>query len=375
MKRIALICGAGYVSGKEIMALELADGLRASGHSVAVATSRWGNGDFADRLTKLGCPYRRLWLGFISATLSLECLRMTAHQMMHWPELVIGYRRYLRETMPEKVVHTNWHHLLLLWPFLRPERDLFWLHEVVPDKPQYRRVFQSLARRLQCFVVVSHAVAKSLQQIGIADDKIRVLHNGMANPAIAVRQRSKACAGLRIGIVGQVGQWKGHEDLLEAFGRIAQQHAVVELHIFGHGSEGFETQLKRRAETLGVANRVIWHGFVADRTEIYSQMDICTVPSRSEDPLPTTAIEAAFFGLPVVAARKGGLPEIVEEGVTGFLVAPGYPEELARRLDTLLGNAELRASMGVSARQRVGSLFSRDRFIADFTQLLHTNAG
>jgi glycosyltransferase involved in cell wall biosynthesis len=370
IEQVAIVCGAGIVSGKEVIALELVDGLRTHGDRVEVVTSRWGNGDFTQRLQTRNIPVHSMWLGFISATLTLEHIRMTLHQGLHWPELILSYRRFLSRSKPKCIVHTNWHHLLILSPFLNAERDCFWLHECIPNKHSYCRIFGWLAQRLHCFIPVSHAVADSLRQIGIPDEKIHIIHNGISDPVPAGSAKVHQWNGIRVGIVGQVGAWKGHEDLWEAFARIAKQHSAAELHVFGTDTSEFANRLKQQAEKLGIASRLVWHGFVVGRANIYGQMDVCVVPSRAPDPLPTTAIEAAFFGIPVVASNCGGLPEIVEDGATGFLVEPERPLQLAGRLDELLRNLELRRKMGALARRRAELLFSRERFIADFRRIL-----
>src|SRR4029077_5224135 len=198
-----------------------------------------------------------------------------------------------------------------LLPFLRPERDVFWLHEVVPDLLQYRGVFGWLEHRLGAFICVSHASASSLREIGIDEAKIRVIHNGLTDPAGSVGTRSPSPDDrVRFGIVGQVNAWKGHADLLEAFALLAKEHSALELHIFGSANAVYKAQLVRRSLDLGIQARVTWHDYVNDRRLIYSSFDVCVVPSRSQDPLPTTAIEASFFGLPSVVTRRGGLPEI-----------------------------------------------------------------
>src|SRR5438045_3645449 len=111
--KVAIICGAGIVSGKEIMALELGKGLREAGIEIHFVTSRWGNGDFARRTIATKFPTHRMWLGYISTTLRWSEIRMTLDQLRRWPSFVIAYLRFLREVRPEKVIHTNWHHLLL----------------------------------------------------------------------------------------------------------------------------------------------------------------------------------------------------------------------------------------------------------------------
>ncbi len=366
---ILIVCGAGYVSGKEIMALELGQGLAQHGQTVSFITSFWNNSDFLNRLELAGLPTQVLHLGFISATLTAECLRMTAEQIWYLPALLWGYARVLRILKPRKVVHTNWHHLFLLLPFSRPERDLYWVHEFVPDLPQYRRVFGWFSRRLDCFVCVSQAVAGSLRQLGIDEAKIRVIHNGITDP-VSTNPTRRSGTAFRIGIVGQVGAWKGHDDLLDAFAAVHQKHGSCELHVFGKGDANYRSELERKTIGLGVANCVKWHEFVLDRQDIYSNLDVCVVPSRSQDPLPTSAIEAGFSGLPVIATRRGGLPEVVEHETNGLLVEAHRPAELADAMCRLINDPQLRKRLASNARRRATEHFGRERFLGEFLALL-----
>jgi glycosyltransferase involved in cell wall biosynthesis len=367
-----IVCGAGIYSGKEVMSLELALGLANRGSTVSFVTSCWNNGDFVNRLKPSGLLAYSLPIGFISATLTRKCLLMTAEQMWRWPELAWRYSRLLLRYRPTRVVHTNWHHLLLLLPFLRPQRDLFWLHEFIPDLPHYRRVFGWFARRVGCIVCVSHAVAGSLRQIGIADDKILVIHNGLTDPTRGVEFPLSCCGRVRVGIVGQIGAWKGHDDLFEAFALVSVRYPAAELHVFGQGDPGYREELEQKAVDLGIAERIEWHDFVADRERIYGELDICVVPSRSQDPFPTTALEAGFFGLPTIVTRRGGLPEIIEHEVNGLLVEPERPAEIAEALCRLIDQPALRQYLAVNARQRAVDCFGTQRFLEAFQGLLNS---
>ena len=372
MADVGIVCGAGIVSGKEIMALELMTGLHEQGEDVDVVTSSWGSGEFRQRCEKMGFRTYVMRLGFISATLNWDCVRMTAHQMLHWPGLVISYWRFLKRSKVRSVVHTNWHHLLLLAPFLKPDRDLFWLHEVIPNKAQYRKFFRWLERHLRVFVVVSNAVGESLRKIGIAERNICVVHNGIVDPSAGVAKAEPHGERLIVGIVGQIGAWKGHEDLLDAFALVSSSAPAAQLHIFGGGDSDYKKVLEEKSISLGIADEIFWRGFVAERTQIYREMDICVVPSRFEEPFPTVAIEAAFFGIPVVATRRGGLPEIVEDGVTGFLIEPDQPQQLASRLQTLLADDQLRYKLGENARRKASEEFNHKRFVEDFVRILES---
>jgi glycosyltransferase involved in cell wall biosynthesis len=370
MTEILIVCGAGIVSGKEIMALELGKGLVQRGQAISFIVSFWTNGDFKDRLRGCGLPAFILPIGFISATLTKRNLEMTFEQLRRWPGLLWDYARLLRRLRPRKVVHTSWHHLLLLLPFLRQERDLFWVHDLVPDLPQYRRVFGWFERRLGSFVCVSHAVAGSLRKIGISDAKIRVIHNGLADPAESRDEATAPCGPFRIGIVGQVNPWKGHDDLLSAFALVARKHCGAQLHIFGSGNADYKDALARKSVELGVSDHIQWHNFVRDIRCIYTNLDVCVAPSKSE-PFGLVALEAGFFGLPAIVSRRGGLSEIIEDEVNGLLVDAERPVEIADALCRLIEQPSLRRRLGINARQRAVEHFSRGRFLKEFLELLN----
>lgn len=371
--RIAIVSRAEIVSGKEIMTLELGEGLRREGHNVQFITSFWNNRTYPKRLKNLGFKVNLMDLGSISATLRWDCLCMTFEQMLRLPRLWESYRRLLRVDQPEQVIHTSWHHLLLLFPLLTSNRDCYWSHEVLPNKIHYGWVFRRLAGRLRCFVAVSNAVKQSLLNLGVPEHKIHMIHNGVKDIAPPDGVLPRKAGGIRIGIVGQVEEWKGHHVLLESFAKLSEFHPAAELHVFGSGSPLYVTRLKQQAAALNIADRLFWHGFVADRACIYSNIDICAVPSCFEEPFGLIAIEAALFCLPVVAFRRGGLSEIIKDGSTGFLVEAGNHEALAARLGELLAQPERRHTFGAAARSHVLKHFSSEQFVAGFIQMMETS--
>jgi glycosyltransferase involved in cell wall biosynthesis len=373
---IVVVCGAGYVSGKEIMAIELGRGLADAGHCIHFAASSWNNGDFSDRLKLHELKFEVMPLGFISARMDPRNLKMTGEQVALWPRLVWTYRKMLLRERPSVVVHTNWHHLLLLWPYLNPARDLFWLHEVLPDTRRHRRFVTRLSRRIAKFICVSNAVADSLMRLGVPQQQAVVVHNGLEDPSQGILKTGQVLqTTLRIGIVGQIGVWKGHQDVVEAIALALRNDCDVHLSVFGQGDERFVAQLKKTAVDLGIAGNVSWHGFERNRANIYNQLDVCVVPSRSHDPLPTTAIEAGYFGLPVIATSQGGLPEIVQDGETGYLVEAEAPRQIADALCKFANRPDLLKQMGQAARVRMLQKFGRDRFIAEFMDVIdHTVA-
>lgn len=375
--RVLIVSRAENVSGKEIMTLELGEGLRRAGHQVSYVTSTWNDGGYQARLRNLGFKYHELPLGAISATLRPDCLAMTGGQLLRLPWLWADYLRMLRSARADCVLHTSWHHLLLLWPYLSRQRDWFWAHEVLPDKPQYRWLFRRLARKIRGFVAVSQAVRNALVQLGVPPGQVAVVHNGLQDLALPDGQKQGLPGHVRIGIVGQVEEWKGHHDLFSAFAAISPQAPGAQIHVYGTGSSPYRERLRQQAARLGIEGKVFWRGFVLDRSQIYRELDLCVVPvpAGANEALPTVAIEAGFFGLPVVASRRGGLTEIIEDGVTGRLIEPGDVDGLARGLQELVIDGALRERLGSAGRLRVKAHFGQERFVADFIHLMEARAG
>lgn len=363
---VALIVAAGgTVSGREIVTLLLASGLRAAGWRVVLLISSWGNGDFRARVEADGFEYHVLPLGFFSLQLRGEPLKATVAQAMLWPSLVCRYRQIVRSLAPDAVIHTDWQHVALLLPLLMPARDIYWAHEIIPDRLHYRLIFRAIARKTRWIVGVSQAVVATLERARLPPQRLKVIHNG-----IPQADAPAACRGsnLRLGIIGQIADWKGHDLAIEALAQVERPNVV--LSVFGSGDLKYVESLRQKAVALGVSQRVYWRGFVKDRYQIYSEIDVCLVPSRFEDPLPTVAIEAGLASRPVICTRLGGLPEIVTDGVTGIHVDARGPKELAAAIRTFADDPKLVSLMGGAARERVVSEFSYARFVDRFEHLL-----
>ena len=367
-RTVQIVCGAGMVSGKEIVSLLLGHGLRAAGWNPEFMTSSWGDGEFIRRLKQDGFNYQLLRLGFISASLRRESLLMTLDQLRYWPALAYRYNRVIATTAPQAVIHTNWHHALLLLPFLDPSRDIFWVHDLLPNSPHYAHIFRAIGRRVGRIACVSHAAARNVLALGVPASQLVVIHSGL--PSVKPTPAPGEHATLRLGIVGQIGPWKGHDDLLDALALLSRGGVRVSLRIFGTGVPIYVDSLKRRAADLNLHDQVEWCGVERNQAEIYGNIDVCVVPSRFEEPFGMSALEAGGFGRPVICSAQGGLPEIVDDGVTGFVVEAQRPDQLSRAIRSFANNSHLVKTMGAAARKRVQSEFSLERFVGQFLKVV-----
>jgi glycosyltransferase involved in cell wall biosynthesis len=158
-----------------------------------------------------------------------------------------------------------------------------------------------------------------------------------------------------IGTVARLESIKGLPFLLQAASALKRHHPDLRIEVAGSGS--CEPRLRLLASRLGLAESISFFGWRQDVDALHRRWQVFAQPSIYEG-FGLAALEAMASGLPVVASATGGLPELVEDGVTGFLVPVGDVDTLADRLGRLLEDEELRVRMGQVARERVREHFS-----------------
>ncbi len=242
--------------------------------------------------------------------------------------------------------------------------------------PAYRRLLLS-ADALPCVSAATRA------QLG-ATAKASVLHDGLPLvPARGERSTARGALGLPpeafvVAILGRISSWKGQDVLIRALAAMGDSEgegdarAAIAL-VAGDPWQGEEARLRdlrALAAQLGVADRVRFAGFRSDVENVYGAADVVAVPSTQPDPLPNAALEAAAAGCCVVAANHGGLPEILQDGVTGALVTPGDPAALAAALVRLRADPVARERLGAAAATDTRARFAPARLL-ERTQALY----
>jgi glycosyltransferase involved in cell wall biosynthesis len=165
------------------------------------------------------------------------------------------------------------------------------------------------------------------------------------------------------GIVAHLTPWKGHELFLDIARQVTE--AIPRAHFIVAGGPIYETDghagypeaLPRRASALGLADRLVFLGARDDIPEVLAALDVLVHCPTAPEPFGRAVAEAMAVGRPVVAARCGGIPEIVEDGITGLLAPPGDAKGFASAVVKLLQDSALRERFGRSARLRAESLF------------------
>jgi colanic acid/amylovoran biosynthesis glycosyltransferase len=179
--------------------------------------------------------------------------------------------------------------------------------------------------------------------------------------------------GMHVITVGRLSARKAHSVLVEAIAALRSEGVDVRLTIVGDGEE--RAGLEALAGELEVSDRIAFAGAVAHDalTELLAAADVFCLPSASEG-LPVVLMEAMAVGLPVVAARIMGIPELVEDGMSGYTVAPGRADSLADALRRLAGERERWEQMGAAGRRKVEADHDVRRSAQELQELLESAA-
>lgn len=271
------------------------------------------------------------------------------------PDVVLRLRRLIRTLSPDVVLAgggaTLKYSVSALIGFPQPPKLVY----ASIGEPRYwarssnsRRVMSWLLSRTSHVSAVSQATAQQLvEDFGVVEEKVSVVHPGVPESMIdhGIREVSDQ---LRVLYLGSISAEKNPLAALDAVKRCV---LPVTLRFVGDGPQSAE--LAERSTGMGNVELV---GAVADVKPHLLWADVLVLTSVTEG-LPGVILEAAAHGLPVVSFDVGGVPEAVEDGITGFVVPRGDIEGVADRLDILANDPDLRREMGAAGREKMLSEF------------------
>lgn len=230
--------------------------------------------------------------------------------------------------------------------FAPSKRVIEWVFRRLPKPDAF--IFNSHAMQAECGPDFERACPKSKQF---------VIHN-----AVDLEQfqaKPKQSPQKRGGILANLLPVKGHKDYLRMARLLAERGIDAEHWLIGEDihETGYRAELEQLRCELGLCEGVQFLGHRNDVAELLNELDVLVCASHVE-PFGRCLIEAMACEKPVVATRVGGIPEVVNHGVTGFLVPPESPKELADALERLLNDTDLAVRMGKAGRQRVQQRFT-----------------
>jgi len=236
-------------------------------------------------------------------------------------------------------------------------------------------------------ICVSNAARRPLLQWSKDIDRVKTVYNAAdlslfdGQPdADRLKQLSKSLKldNLVVGIAGRFDPSKGHETFLDAASKVIGSIEDVSFLVVGSWVLDFEKPridfLKQYAKNLGLQDKVIFTGFIANVRDYYHLMDIVVVPSL-EEPFALVPLEAMTCRRPVIGTNSGGTPELIKDGVNGILVPPKDPDALSRAIIGLLKDGNLRQRLSSEGRKIVEEFFNGERFIRDMESVYKEAAG
>ncbi|MCC6233435.1 MAG: glycosyltransferase family 4 protein [Verrucomicrobiales bacterium] len=255
-----------------------------------------------------------------------------------------------------------------------PSIGLLHDHPVAPHiSPSRRRLMRLCGTHVLSRVLcVSHAVAQACRDQRYPAHRVCVVHNGIPMPPTP--EPSRRGPVVRLGYLGVFSERKGLRVLFQIIDELAQHlPAGWELHLAGGTQEEAGTrlmeELKARYADRAWWSQLHWRGWITNAPAFIAEVDLLIMPSSEFDPFPTVLLEAGAAARPVLAARVGGVPEIVEDGLTGWCFDPTQPAAAARRLAQLVQQPELLHDAGAAAGVRARAQFSVSTMAAAYARL------
>ena len=282
---------------------------------------------------------------------------------------VLDLVRLFRELSPDLVIVRGFNAELLgrvAAVLARVRHTVVWVHncgDVAPRGTLRHVLDRALDPVTDAYFGVAHAqVPYIVEQLGLPESKVRIIHNGVDTEAMRVEDSSvRHELGLddEHQVVGTLAALRPEEDLetfLHAAARVAGHHPRARFLVVGDGPR--RTTLENLARELGLEHRVVFMGQRTDVAAVLSAMDVFVLTSYTVECFPMALLEAMACSTAAVCTAVGGIPEIVDEGVTGYLVSPKDPVALAERLADLLRSPDKMKRFGSAGGARVQARFT-----------------
>ena len=378
---ILYVSDSTTVSGAEIVFLGYVEALRGRGHRPYGFISR-RNPRLADALRERGVPF------VATDAYTPRVIRTTAN-----PAALASFARSFIQVAREmsalvREVGVEFIHSISypasLYAALAASRcgvpQIWHEHNIKHLHPVNKVIYRWVAGTCRWVVGPSDAVTNNLARAGIAPGTLRTIYNGIdltrfsvCSPAgvDAVRSDLRLAPGDHsIGLFGQMLPYKGHGTLIDAAPAILREHPRSRFYFVGAlENPPYERELRARITAAGLSDRFAFTGWRPDVQGVVRAMDVVVVATVTPEPAALMLMEAMAVGRPVVATRTGGTSEIVIDEETGLLFGPGSADELAERVNRILGNPEMARSFGLAGRRRVETRFAREQHFSEMFAL------
>lgn len=252
--------------------------------------------------------------------------------------------------------------------------------------PEYKREFYIPDENIRVHVIsITNFTLKYLvENYKIPEDKVTLIYQGTEVDRFSSTEETRREAYRRyplkkeaepvLASVGSFEERKGQTVLLEAVKKLAES-TLPDVHVMFVGEGPDEEKLKRITAELKLEDNVSFFPFTTEPNYIFDRIDILTLPSLYKEGLPNVLLEAMSMGIPVISSRMAGVPEIVFDGVTGYMVTPGDADELAETVEKMWADKELYRKMGENASKLMREKFDKKIQFECFRKFFHEISG
>jgi glycosyltransferase involved in cell wall biosynthesis len=223
-------------------------------------------------------------------------------------------------------------------------------------------------------IAISKKIYDEISEVGIDKNKLTLIKSAVDLNQLS-KQESKSVFLKKfnledddfvIATVGQLIPRKGHEQLIEIFSELKRSHSRIKLLVFGQGK--LEAHLRKISAENNLSKSIKFCGFLYDLDNYFSHFDL-VVHCAVREGLGVSLLKAAAVGVPIVAFRVGGIPEVVDHKVTGLLSELGDKESLQKNIEYFIANKKFRLACSINAKVWIKNQFSIDDMIDKHTKL------
>lgn len=369
--RVLVLFGGGRLFGQERGNLEVFRQLAKLGLRARFITSgRFGHSGIQPELDRLGFEWTTAPFGY------------------HWGKYIFGRYFYYIFFNLYGVAVTSWrmwrearrwqptHLYVMNWMFYTYAAPAIWLSNLplvyragdeLPVHTFFHRwLTRRLFRRVTTMVCISKYILARCAVAGMSRARMRVIYNypPKRSETTAVYTPIVSEGAVIITYVGQVSKSKGIVVLLDAVEKMIKEGRNVVLWVIGEPSWGDEllVKLQQRVVTSGLNERIIFFGYVTDIFPLLRRSDIHVCPTLMAEPLSNVVSEAKLCGKPSVVFPSGGLPELIEHGVDGYICRTHTVEALLEGIEFFLVDETRRLAAGLAAQRSLEEKFALNRY-------------
>jgi len=376
--KILFLDQSGKLGGAELCLIDIAKPYR--NHSLV---GLFADGDFRNLLQQNQIPVEVLTTQAIQVRKQSSLLQAVGSL----GQLVPLIQRVVRIAAEYDLIYANTQKALVVGAiasFFTRRPLVYHLHDILSPEHFSQTNLQvaiTLANRAASLVIAnSQASKEAFLQAGGRAEIVEVVYNGFEvknyqSCAADTKQLREHLGGERqylIGHFSRLAPWKGQHILIAALTQCPPNVTAMFVGDALFGEQDYVQELHRQVRTLGLENRVKFLGFRTDIPQLMAACDLVAHTSIAPEPFGRVIVEGMLCGRPVVVAKAGGAVELVEHGMSGFLVTPGVPQELAQVISSCIQEGERTATIANYGRTVASQRFDVTSINQQIDQLLQS---